>query len=159
MLAKVPMVTKALQSGACIFVVSYVVKATLLYSHGKHSVPICVISCKNNISNIKPHVLTNNTTRFQTWNKVLLDQWRMLHKFLFTVKSMPIGKSCLFLWLIIHLHLQFFTFSYNCSILHLEVQLLSPFTFFQWIFMLQLNYSLILQFTVLVKLVLHVFFY
>jgi hypothetical protein len=89
------MVTKALQSGACILVESSVVKPVRLSSHGKQSVPISVISCKNSISNAKPHVLTSNTTRFQTGNKVLLDQWHMLHKFLFIAAGMPIGQFLL----------------------------------------------------------------
>jgi hypothetical protein len=63
------MVTKALQSGACVFVESSVVKPVRLSSHGKQSVPISGFSCKNSISNAKPHVLTSNATRFQTGNK------------------------------------------------------------------------------------------
>lgn len=60
---------KALQSGACAFVESCVVKPVRLSSQQKQSVPISAISCKNIISKAKPHVFTSNETRFQTGNK------------------------------------------------------------------------------------------
>lgn len=60
---------KALQSGACAFVESCVVKPVRLSSQRTQSVPIPAISCKNIISNAKPHVFTSNATRFQTGNK------------------------------------------------------------------------------------------